>query len=415
MLAILLVVRASQGNPEPAPAAAVSAGLIPFEVAAELRLEDGWSPRFSGAQDPDQPLPWPVEGGFGLPWEPASPYLGDQGVALNGPKGMSEVALWRGLEWRRTRFDAPLASARLMGSRLLVTLRLAPDRFETRLLEVPEGRVIWSVRSGPWSRFSWDGKAVLVGLTERDPREKTLQRLLLSVLPVDTEPGETSLAPWDEKGLSSPPRGWPLLADRLSEDQRDLPGHRLLLPWTPGSRLGLPAKDLLWWGAEGRWSLWRIRDGAWRREAEGEGSLLPQPPVAMGLVRREGEEVRRFRSSAEEAAFEPLGVEPEPWPAPDPAWTWTKEGAFTAWDLRWGTLPEDFGAERQREQVRQAFRADWNLAKGQRASVRGWLPQGPEVALREREAAAWCWVGDRIILTRLAETARVRRLRKMVG
>jgi len=128
--------------------APVELSMESFETLAEYRLQDGWTPRFQGAQDPDQDEAWPFGGGFGTPWEPASAYLADQGLALNGPKGHSEVALWRGLEWRHYRFDAPLASARLdpvKHNRLLVTLMRAPGRFETRLLEIPEGRVLWAV------------------------------------------------------------------------------------------------------------------------------------------------------------------------------------------------------------------------------------------------------------------------------
>jgi hypothetical protein len=415
MLAIVMIVRVPKGDGPSTPAEVTSLAVDGFEQITDLRLEDGWSPRFSGAQDPDQGLAWPFEGGFGLPWEPASPYLADQGVALNGPGGRSEVALWRGLEWRRTRFDAPLASARLKGSRLLVTLRLAADRFETRLIEVPEGRVIWSTRSGPWSRFSWDGKAVLLGLLEKDPKEPRAQRLLLASLPLDGEPGEATLAPWNEEKLGPAPRGWVTAAERLSDDQKELPGDRLLVPWAPGGHLAFVRRDRLWTAAAGRWILWRLKDGAWRREAEGEGALLPQPPQRLGFVRLEGEEARRFTTPLEEAAFTPVPEAAEPWPAPDPAWAWAEEGALTPWDLRWGRLPEDLGPERQRASVQQAFRADWNAAKSLRASVKGWLPSGPEVALRELQGVAWCWVGDRVILARLTETARVRRLRKLLG
>jgi hypothetical protein len=36
------------------------------------------------------------------------------------------------------------------------------------------------------------------------------------------------------------------------------------------------------------------------------------------------------------------------------------------------------------------------------------------VALREPQAAAWIWVGDRILLVRLVEVERVRQLRKLL-
>ena len=40
-----------------------------------------------------------------------------------------------------------------------------------------------------------------------------------------------------------------------------------------------------------------------------------------------------------------------------------------------------------------AFRADWRAASSLRASVRGWLPDGPDIAMREASEVAWVWVG----------------------
>ena len=42
----------------------------------------------------------------------------------------------------------------------------------------------------------------------------------------------------------------------------------------------------------------------------------------------------------------------------------------------------------------------------------GWLPRGPEIALREPYGIAWIWVGDRVLLVRLVEVERIRLLRK---
>ena len=413
MLALVMVVRAPRPvASEAAPAAATVAGIESFEPETELRLEDGWSPRFLGAQDPDQWEPWPFEGGFGLPWEPASPYLDDQGLALNGPKGTSEVRLWRNQEWRRYAFEAPLASARLRGARLLVTLRLSERRFETRMLEIPEGRVLWSVASGPWSRFAWDGSAVLLGFFEPlKEKERGPQRLLLSALPLDGEAKAGSLAPWDEPGLGAPPAGWPRREEALSEDGRDLPGARLVLPWSPGARLAFPRKDGLWTAAEGRWTLWRLTEGVWRRAAEGQGALLPHPPEGMGLVRGAEAGAERLVGPVDAPTWAPVAPEAEPWPAPDPAWAWAKGAAFTAWDLRAGA-PLDLGSEANRVALARVFRADWLTASRLRASVRGWLPRGPEVALRELQGAAWVWVGDRVLLVRLPDTTRLKTLRK---
>ena len=46
--------------------------------------------------------------------------------------------------------------------------------------------------------------------------------------------------------------------------------------------------------------------------------------------------------------------------------------------------------------------------------MKGWLPRGPEVALREPLGVAWIWVGDRVLLVRLVEVERVRMLRKLL-
>ena len=232
MLLLVAVVQAfkppREGGVAP-DAAVLSLNLDSFEAIADLRLEDGWTPRFMAAQDPDQLESWPSEGGFGTAWEPASPFMADQALALNGPGGRSEVALWHGLEWRHYRFDAPLASARLdpaKHNRLLVTLNLGRGHFQTKLIEVPEGRVLWAVDSGPWSRFSWDGKAVLVGVF--DPAQAT--RLLLAALPVEGEWPDSSLAPWNEEGMPGPPRGFPVRLEQLWDDGKDLPGPKLLVP-----------------------------------------------------------------------------------------------------------------------------------------------------------------------------------------
>lgn len=414
MLLLFAVVQA----PRPVSAGGVAAAESPaimnlggYETQAEYRLIDGWAPRFQGAQDPDQPDAWPFEGGFGTPWEPASPYLADQGLALNGPGGRSEVVLWRGLEWRHYRFDAPLCSARLdpaKGNRLLITLQMGPARFETRLLEVPEGRVLWSAQSGPWSRFSWDGKAVLVGLSE--PAEP---KLLLSALPVDGDPGEATLAPWDEPDLPSAPKGIATKVQALSEDGQDLPGLRLEIPWRAGDRVWMPRGDRLWHGGAQGWTLWGLEGMRWRRLAAGPGVLNAHPPLRMALVEPlAGEGMVRKRSSLAKADWTEVASDALPWPAWDAAWAWRENGAFDAWDQRWNesALPP----ERQRQALFESFRAEWRSAMGLRASVKGWLPRGPEIALREPFGMAWIWVGDRVLMIRLVEVERVRILRKLL-
>lgn len=413
MLMLLAVVQAPRSTREGGAVvetASVEQSLSTFEHLAEYRLLDGWAPRFQGAQDPDQEQPWPWGGGFGAPWEPASAYLTDQGVALNGPGGHSEVILWKGLEWRHYRFDAPIASARLdpaRGNRLLVTLTLGRDRFETRLMEVPEGRVLWATDSGPWSRFSWDGKAVLLGL--RPPQSEGA--LLLTALPVEQEIPASTMAPWDEKGLPPAPRGWAVKEEQLWDDGKDLPGARTLVPWQGGARLWFPSSDRLWTASGGQWILWALEEGVWKRKAAGTGQLQALPPRRMGLLspERRGEPQARSLSPLDRAEFEKTDPALEPWPAPDPAWTWLQDGAAaTAWDQRWGKEAAAMPRERQREALLRSFRPEWRTALGLRASVKGWIPEGPEIALREAWEVAWVWVGDRVILVRLQPTGRLR-------
>ena len=395
-----------------APAAVLS--LESFPVEASTRLEDGWSPRFEGAQDPDQSEPWPFAGGFGAPWEPASPYLLDQGFAVNGPQGRSEVRLWRGLEWRTYRFDSPLVSARMnsgRADRLLVTLAAGPGRFETELLAIPEGRVLWSVMAGPWSRFSWDGRAALVGFFEGADHH-----LLLSGLPLDGEPQEPTLAAWDEKGLPAPSKGLPVKAEQLSDDGRDLAGAKVAVPWQEGDRLWMPRADRLWISAHGTWTAWKLVDGRWSRDASGFGVLEAQPPLRMGLTAPQpGEGMARSESPVDQAVWTPVPADEPAWPACDPAWAWGEDSALTPWDLRWRPFAEALPPERQRDALIAAFKPDWLSGKALRKSVAGWLPEGPEIALREAQGRAWVWVGDRVLMVRLPELERNRRVRKILN
>ena len=110
----------------------------------------------------------------------------------------------------------------------------------------------------------------------------------------------------------------------------------------------------------------------------------------------------RSLSSATDSTWKDLPTEAEPWPPYDAAWAWKAEdAAFTSWDLRWGKGAEGFPRERQREALKKSFRADWHAASSLRASVRGWLPEGPDIALREASEVGWVWVGDRVLLVRL--------------
>ncbi len=419
MLVILAVVQAPRSTREggvgvPGDSTALGLTLDSFEKLAEYRLEDGWSLRFQGNQDPDQSEAWPSVGGFETPWEPASPYLGNQGLAINGPGGRSEVVFYRGLEWRHYRFDVPLCSARLdplKGNRLLVTLALGHSRFETRLMEIPEGRTIWVSDSGPWSRFSWDGRAVITGIPAPSPRKA----LLLTALPTEGDFRPPTLAPWDEKQLPLPPKDWILKPEQLWDDGKDLPGSRVLVPWQAGDRLWFPFLDRLWVsGAEG-WTLWALQQDGWHRADAGSGVLSAHPPVVMGRVSLDLEDqAMRSFSPLNLAKWEVVPTNQDPWPAYDPAWYWTDRGALTPWDQRWGSFGETLPPERQREALAKAYRSEWRLASGLRASVRGWLPQGPEVALRESQSVAWVWVGDRVLLVRLPSMERLRKIKAML-
>jgi hypothetical protein len=416
LVAVVQAPRSSKAGGVVAPDSPTTLTLDSFELVAELPLEEGWAPRFQGTRDPDQPEPWPSEGGFGAPWEPASPYLADQGLALNGPNGRSALVHWRGLEWRHYRFDMPLVSARIhprRPNRVLLTLQSGLSRFETRLLELPEGRLLWSVDSGPWSRFSWDGEGVLVGLA--DPENSG--RILLSALKNDADKGGTSLAGWDEPGLPPPPRKWPLKLEQLWDDGRDQPGASLLVPLGADSRFWMPSWDRLWISEGVQWTLWGLEDHTWRRLETGFGALDAHPPRGMGLVRsRDDDTVERAASPLRQVEWSALADSAAPWPAYDPAWYWMEEQeAISAWDLRWNESPPPLPPESQREALKRRFQGDWRTGQALRVSLKGWLPGGPEVALREAQGVAWVWIGQRVVLAKLRENERVRRLRRLPG
>jgi hypothetical protein len=133
----------------------------------------------------------------------------------------------------------------------------------------------------------------------------------------------------------------------------------------------------------------------------------------MALVEALPEEgmVRKL-SSLVRADWTEVAADALPWPAWDAAWAWRDTGAVDAWDQRWNesSLPP----ERQRQALFETYRAEWRAAMELRASVKGWLPRGPEVALREPLGVAWIWVGDRVLMVRLVEVERIRTLRKLL-
>ena len=211
MLVLLAVVQAPRSKNQ----GGVGKGDVPsalslesFETLAEYRLADGWAPRFQGAQDPDQGKPWPSAGGFEAPWEPASPFLGDQGFAMNGPHGTGRDPHLAGPGVAAL----PLRGAHLLGapgSRQGQSPAGDPcagcgSFRDAGCWRCPRGRVLWASDSGPWSRFSWDGKAVLFGLRAPAPEGAWL----LTTLPVEGEVPPQTLAPWDESGMPRAPKGW---------------------------------------------------------------------------------------------------------------------------------------------------------------------------------------------------------------
>ena len=167
-------------------------------------------------------------------------------------------------------------------------------------------------------------------------------------------------------------------------------------PGTPGDRLDVLG-DRLWVGSVQGWTSWSVQSGQWRRQATGAGLLIAQPPDRMGLVAPLPEEgMVRQTSPVERVEWTPLPQDALPGRPGDAAWVWRDGGAFDAWDQRWNesALPP----ERQRQSLFETYRPEWRTAMGLRASVKGWLPRGPEVALREPLGVAWVWVGDCILL-----------------
>jgi hypothetical protein len=83
-------------------------------------------------------------------------------------------------------------------------------------------------------------------------------------------------------------------------------------------------------------------------------------------------------------------------------------------DARWGNDLPGITPERQRDALLRTFNPEWRVAKGLRASVAGWLPGGPEIALREAQSVAWVWVGTRVLMVQLQPVERLRRIKSML-
>ena len=188
-----------------------------------------------------------------------------------------------------------------------------------------------------------------------------------------------------------------------------------MVPWHPGARLWFARQDRLWVTSGNLWTLWVLDQGLWHRAGAGPGTLAAQPPLAMGLTLppRKGEDPVRQTAPLDRAAWEDLPAAAPPWPPCDPQWTWWgPDLAATAWDQRWGPAAATLPVERQRRSLLKAYHADWLAAFELRASVRGWLGDGPEVALREAAEVGWIWVGDRVIMVRLQPTERLKTVKR---
>lgn len=411
MLVLLAIVQAprpiSKGG-----AVADSALLDSFETVAEYRLREGWAPYFKDNRDPDQDKAWPYCSGFGAPWEPASAYLADQGLALNGPDGNSEVVIYNGIEWRHHRFDHLITSARLDpvgGNRLLVTLMIGDNNFETRLLELPRGRTIWTTCSGPWSRFSWDGQAVILGLFQNASQTS----LLLSTIPAYDTP-ELSMPLLSNKGALSPCDDPIRQGSCLEDKSKKMLGVRLITSWQRGAKFWFPKKDCIWISVRNTWTMWKLSSrGQWRRVANGTGELYSQPPILMGLISRDKKfgGLARKVGPLNEIRWKCVSSTSEQWPPHDPAWLWhSKDSATTTCGLPWGK--SELQKERQREALRRTNHSEWLASLKLRASVRGWLPDGPEVVLRESDEIAWVWVGHKVLMKELQPNSRSILIRK---
>lgn len=418
MLVLLAIVQAPKSREHGGVASTETSApltLDSFRTLADCSIQNGWAPRFVETLDPDQPAPWPYAGGFENPWEPASPYLRDQGFAMNGPDGKGEIRLWRGLEWKRLCFDTSIVSARLdpaKGKKLLITLKRGTGYYTTRLLELPEARVMWSINSGPWSRFSWDGQSVLLGLASPTIKDAWL----LSTLPAHGDLPEATLATWEEKALPRAPKQWITKPEQLWDDGKDLPGHRLLVSLKPGGHFWFPQKDRLWICEGSQWTLWALDQGSWLRLDSGQGRLAAHPPVSMArILTVKGSKDERSVSPLDRVEWTPLPADAPPWPEYDAAWTWkNEECAITPWDLRFGKAAQDFPKERQRQAIQSSFRPDWLAASSLRRSLKHWLPDGPDVGMRENLGIAWVWVGDRILMVRLSSDDRLRKIRSLI-
>lgn len=388
------------------PASALTSPKITIE--AELRLDPEWVPRLYEPTDPLETSGGSA--GFGMPWESAEAFLGDQGFVLNHPSGISHFMLWRDKAWRVYRFQAPIISARLNpqnNNQGLFTFRYGPKRFETRLMDFPNGNIIWAVASGPWSRFSWDGRSVLLG------REEKKNRLLLASLPTHDDLPAATLAPYDEKEFRPQPLDVAIRPGDLSDEGQGLPGYKIVSVWSPQHRLWFPQQNQLWIADRSYWVLWRLRRGQWRRAQGGEGTLIPILPQAFGLIRGTDRSLTQLRDTDRPIEFSPVPEGRGLWPT-SMGWFSSSAGGMRPDGMLWGA-PMDFKVGEWNSELEKIFRNAWQEDIQLRPSLKTLLPQGPQVRIFYQHQQAWVWVGSRIFLVRLGSSSSDKKLQRFLS
>jgi hypothetical protein len=378
-----------------------------FSVEASLHVEPGWKPVLENRSEPEvTPL---GSRSLGFPWEPASPFASPQGLALNGPGGRSKVYLWRNLEWRAYPYEVPIVSFRFNphnSKQALVTFQFGPKRYETQLIDYPENRIRWSIPSGPWSRFSWDGRSVLIGFFEKS------NRLLVTTFSVDEEPSEQSLATYEEPDFQKVPEDVTTRSEALSDDGRDLPGDRVVLIWSKSHQVWFPRRDQLWVSDGFFWTLWHLSSQGWKRTQGGEGRLIPHFPDDFRIEDLQKKITLGFVEVRDEA---PLSIREldrswDPLPKYSDRWFWKSMGAISYEGERWGSA-QDIPATRWAEELREVYAGETRRVLQLRPELQSDLTQGPRLQLLEAHGKAWVWVGDQIYLINLLDTSTTRAVR----
>jgi len=378
-----------------------------FSVETSLYVEPGWKPILSNHYEPEMnPL---GSRDFGLPWEPASVFSSPYGFPLNGPGGRSKVYLWKNLEWRTYSYEVPIVSFRFNprnNKQALVTFQFGSKRYETQLIDYPENRIRWSIPSGPWSRFSWDGRSVLIGFFEKS------NRLLVSTVSVDEDPRVRSLAAYEEPDFQKVPDDLVTRPERLSDDGRDLPGDRVTLIWSKFHQMWLPRSDQLWVCDGSFWTLWHLSSKGWKRTQGGAGLLTPQFPDYFRLVTPLKNDTLGMVNVDDKAPLSIRPVDPSEDPLPKyyDRWFWKSTGAISYDGERWGSA-RAIPRTRWAEELRKKYTGETQRVLQRRPELRSDLLQGPRLQLLEAHGKAWVWVGDEIYLLNLLDTSTTRAVR----